>query len=115
MLVMSESFGDLAGQFGTYQWAVHSWTRNLLKGCARHELQGVGDPSLLELYQVNENAHLGGGVMGRIVHLQRRLTPREQAKAGDAQDLRGTAEEVRRATTCAVRLNVPLEKVLRWG
>ena len=53
--------------------------------------------------------------MGRIVHLQRRLTPREQAKAGDVQDLRGTAEEVRRATACAVRLNVPLEKVLRWG
>lgn len=49
-------------------------------------LEGVGSPDLGEWSEWT----------GVAFHLRRRLTPDEQARVGDAVDLRGTAEARRR-------------------
>lgn len=51
------------------------------------QLQGVGDPTLGEWREWS----------GRAFHLRRRLSAREQRSVGQAVDVRGTPEAVRRA------------------
>jgi hypothetical protein len=59
---------------------------DFLRTCAMDALQSVGDASLGEWEQYRNQTY----------HVRRRLTPEEQRKVGNAKDIRGTAEAVRR-------------------
>jgi hypothetical protein len=55
---------------------------------AEKHLEGVGDASLGEWEEFNEDA--------RVFHLKRRLSAKEQEVVGDAIDIRGTDEQEKR-------------------
>ena len=74
-------------------------------------LRGVGDAALGQW--VDRSATASGKA---VVHVRRRLTPAEERISGPVRDLRGTAEQSRRAHRLHARFRVvPLEVMLTEG
>lgn len=69
---------------------------SMLRQQAYKALEGVGDTSRGQWEEIS----------GRIFHLRRRLSEAEQAKVGDAIDIRGTPEQEKR--WLAVRKYLPI-------
>lgn len=78
----------------------HKIGKHRLKAIALKALASVGDASLGEWYEWT----------GRAYHIRRRLTQDEQSHVGDAVDVRGTSESLRRIERVkSVAPYVPLE------
>lgn len=76
--------------------------RRALEAEARHQLAGLGDPSLGEWTEWT----------GQAFHLRRRLNDREQASVGPVVDVRRTVEARRRALRLGGLLRYAPDEVL---
>lgn len=76
----------------------------VMRAGLRRVLSGVGMP--IEWVQEGN---------GAIWHCRRRLTTREQAKAGAPLDIRGTLEHRQRATAARQFHPLTLEKLMEYG